>query len=444
MLFCLIRPDLLDLNRSLLLDTLHPDVLNVLFKLGGRKRASLPGRNVRVEELIHLLESTTLGLWEHQEDVDGHANTEGSKDEVGAVLDILKSWGNSVGQDEVESPVGSSGERDGLGTDTKRVNLSRVGPRNGSPRDGEGADEEVRASNDSLGSSVVVSDGPGGGGIAVRGIRRSIATHQTTNEEEPKSHEDGSNQENRAATPTIDEQDSRDGHDNVEDVLDGGSLQVGVLACDTGTLEDEDDVVHGNVHSCELRPGLESHTEEDTLGIRVTEQFTVRAGSKSAIKVDGILNLPELGDDFRVVLITVGAQVGQNLKCLIQATLVGQPARGEGEDRSTSKEDNTGDNLDTPRDTESGVRFNEGATILDKVLDQDTPSNSPLLKRDNTTTNVLGGDLRLVNRNNHGRQTDCHSVDDTTNNQHGSVDGGALDDRSHNPDQRSQHDRALA
>lgn len=375
--------------------------------------------------------------------MNGHGDTETSEDEVGTVLDRLEKWGDSVGESKVESPVRGGGERDGLGTDAEGVDLSGVGPGNGAPGDGEGADEEVGAGDDSVGSRVVVLDGPGGGCVALGLEGGSVGAHETTDEEEPESHEDGAEEENGTTTPAIDEEDGGDGHEDVEDVLDGGGLEVGILAGDSGTLEDEDDVVHGDVHTSQLRPGLEGNSEEDTARVGGLEEFRVRAGSESAVEGDGVLDLLELSLDIGVVLVTVGAEVGKDGEGFLSTALISQPTRGVREDGNTSKENNTRDDLDTPGDTESGVGLNEGATVLDKVLDQDTPGDGPLLEGDNTTTDVLGGNLGLVNGDDHGSQTDSDTVDDTADNKHRSVLGSALDDGSNNPDGRGKHDGAL-
>ena len=59
-----------------------------------------------------------------------------------------------------DAPVGSGGERDGFGTDTHGEDLSGVGPRYGSHRDGETAHEEVRADDNTLRDRVVIVDNP--------------------------------------------------------------------------------------------------------------------------------------------------------------------------------------------------------------------------------------------------------------------------------------------
>lgn len=82
--------------------------------------------------------------------MDGHGHTKGGKDEVGPVLDGLEQWGNSIGERKVKCPIGGGRERDSLGTDTHGVDLGGVGPRDGTPGDGKGADKEVRAGNDSM------------------------------------------------------------------------------------------------------------------------------------------------------------------------------------------------------------------------------------------------------------------------------------------------------
>lgn len=100
--------------------------------------------------------------------------------------------------------------------------------------------------------------------------------------------------------------------------------------------------------------------------------------------------------------------------------------------------------MDTPRDTEGSIGIDKRTPILDEVLDQNAPSNSPLLERDNTTTNILGRNLGLVDRNHHGSKTDSNTVDDTTDDEHADVDRGALDDGTDDPDGCCEHDGTFA
>jgi len=136
-------------------------LLNVVLDAGsGGDLGSLPGLehgDIGVEDLVHLLQGAALGLGEHEEDVDGHGDTEASEDEVGAVLDRLEKWGDSVGESKVEGPVGGSGEGDSLGTNAERVDLSGVGPGDGTRlgKEWEGRRERmVRIENNRNGSMI--------------------------------------------------------------------------------------------------------------------------------------------------------------------------------------------------------------------------------------------------------------------------------------------------
>lgn len=133
--------------------------------------------------------------------------------------------------------------------------------------------------------------------------------HQTTDQEQPESHECRTDQENRATTPAVDKENRRNGHEDVEDILDRGGLEGGVLTFDTSALEDKDDVVHGDVHARELRPGLERHSKEDATDSGLAEKFHVRSGCEGAVKVDGVLNFLVLGLDSRIVLVTISTEV---------------------------------------------------------------------------------------------------------------------------------------
>ena len=59
-----------------------------------------------------------------------------------------------------------------------------------------------------------------------------------------------------------------------------------------------------------------------------------------------------------------------------------KPKMGEGptylgEEHHSDREDNGGDHLETPGDSERSDAFDVGAAELDKVLDEDTPGDGP-------------------------------------------------------------------
>jgi len=80
--------------------------------------------------------------------------------------------------------------------------------------------------------------------------------------------------------------------------------------------------------------------------------------------------------------------VGQHNEGFVPAVLACEPTGGVGEEEEAGEEDDGRDQLDSPWDSEGGsalvrvlgTTINEGGTVLNEVLDQDTPGDSPLLR----------------------------------------------------------------
>ena len=72
--------------------------------------------------------------------------------------------------------------------------------------------------------------------------------------------------------------------------------------------------------------------------------------------------------------------------------------------------------METPWDSKRGDAVDIGAAKLDEVLDEDTPSDGPLLHGDETSPNMRSRDLRLIDRDDSGRKADRDTRDDSTNN----------------------------
>jgi hypothetical protein len=79
--------------------------------------------------------------------------------------------------------------------------------------------------------------------VSISVLPASVGTAQSTDQEQPEGHECKTDEEHGTTTPFVDVDDGRDGQGDVESVLDGGGLEVGFGAGDTGSLEDVDDVV---------------------------------------------------------------------------------------------------------------------------------------------------------------------------------------------------------
>lgn len=201
---------------------------------------SLPSRRTNVRQPSRVLEQTrdllkrlARRLREQEENVDEHGYTEDAKDNVHLPADIDERRRDEVAEGKVEGPVAGRGERNGLASDAVGVQLGRVGPGDGTPGWCVGGDEEVGAGDDGAGGGAGdlgggfrdVVDAVGAGIGAVGGEDAGVG-------EEPGCHQSGADEEGWTTAPAVHEEEGGDGHQYVDDVLDGGGDQVGVL-CQT-------------------------------------------------------------------------------------------------------------------------------------------------------------------------------------------------------------------
>ena len=137
-------------------------VRHLLERLVADVPVDLPGREdvALGEDVLDLLECTPSGLGEAEQDVDERSEVEGTENEVGLVGNGGQAGRDGPSKGEVEEPVGSGGDGDGLSTDAHGEDLSRVRPRDRAHGDGEGADEEVGHDDDGVPHGVVALDDP--------------------------------------------------------------------------------------------------------------------------------------------------------------------------------------------------------------------------------------------------------------------------------------------
>ena len=114
--------------------------------------------------------------------------------------------------------------------------------------------------------------------------------------------------------------------------------------------------------------------------------------------------------------------------------------------------------LQAPGNTEGGYTVDVGATELDEVLEQNTPSekgqerqskstrgsslpcDSPLLQRNYSSSDVMVRNLGLIQGNTRRSQTDGNSGNNSTGNKHSTVLRGTLEDRTDDPNPGRGHD----
>lgn len=147
------------------------------------------------------------------------------------------------------------------------------------------------------------------------------------------------------------------------------------------------------------------------------------------LKSDGFLNLLVLGANPGVVDISVGVKLGKRLEALLRLTMVDQPTRRLGEEHDEDTEDDSGDVLDTQRDTPLP------AVVVGEVVaaesnpgrDESTDTQHELLEGGDTTTDAGVCKLGLVQRDDHDEETNTETSDGTTSVEVVEVHGTSLE-----------------
>jgi hypothetical protein len=146
-------------------------------------------------------------------------------------------------------------------------------------------------------------------------------------------------------------------------------------------------------------------------------------------------------------------KVSQDLESLFPAVLRCEPTRRAREEEKTQEENETGNGLDTPGDSEGGgalggvlrTPIDKGRPILDEVLNEDTPGDGPLLEGNDSAADLLcerklmcvsraihtlctyhRRNLSLIDRNNRRTDTNSPAGNKATNAQESDAVGRGL------------------
>lgn len=359
-------------------DSLSLDSLDVLGEVS-RAGAGLPGRDTRLEDLVNLLQRLTRSLGERKENVNGHHDSEDAKDDVGLPLNVVESGGDEVAERKVESPVAGSRDRVALSTQTVTEEFGNVDPRDWTPCWRERSNKQVRAGDHSLGGGTL--NPPADDGVARVTPVVTVRGHETGDGEKPDGHQGGTNEQSRATAPSVDVKKGRDGHDDVDDVLDTVRDKSNV-AGDTCHLENVGEVIHHYVHSCQLGPDLREHGDVSPPCVAVLEEVKVARALAGAL-FDVLNDVAVLDLDERGAGVAVSVDLTENLESLFVAALGDEPTRRLGHHGNESHKDDGRDHLDTPgsseRSSSSAVLLSidpvsdEAASVANEEEDADTP-----------------------------------------------------------------------
>lgn len=204
-----------------------------------------------LHHLVDLLEGETLGLGDEEVRVDEGTGAEGTPDEEHGGLHValvgVDHVGGDDGDDGVPEPVRGSGESDTTGSDGQREDLANDDPRTGSPGGGEEEDEDGDEGDLGVDGADVVSQHL----LAfwVRGVEVSLVEtdgHAHTSDDElADKHTEGTNDQDCAATESLDSPEGERSREDVDDGKDHGHKER--VLDGTGGLEEGGRVVEDEV-----------------------------------------------------------------------------------------------------------------------------------------------------------------------------------------------------
>lgn len=427
---------------------------------GGLPLGRLAGSGL-LHHLINLLERQTLGLGNKEIGVDGGTGAKRTPEEKNLGLEVTVGLTDQVGGDDgndgVPEPVGGSGQTNTTGADGEREDLANNDPSSRAPGGGEPEDEDSDESNLGVDGANVV----GGGGIGLVGSRGGVSLVETgsdTNdgdEELADQHTGTTSDEDGTATEALDSPEGQRSGADVDDGEDHGG-QENVLD-GTSRLEEGGGEVENEVDTSPLLHHLERGTENSAAEVRLgLPQRTLEAVGPAAEPGGGgdegplVLLVGDNLSDFRLdVLGALGlaTEASNGLDSLLDLTLLDVVTGGLGKEEKAATENQGPGELDSDRDAVgTGVAAALGS-VNDNRSQHDTDGDAELVTRNESTTDLARGNLRHVENDNGGDETDTDTSNETTGNdgaESGRVVGNHLDNNTDSVDDASGNDSPLA
>ena len=388
--------------------------------LGGGAGSSL------LHHLVDLLEGETLGLRDEEVGVDEGASAETTPDEEDGGLEVALVGADHVGGDDsddgVPEPVRGGGEGNTTGTDGEREDLADDDPGAGTPGAGEEEDEDGDEGNLGVDGRDV------GGTSLTSGVEESVVEadgHTNDGDEElADQHAESTPNEERTTTPLLNGVEGDGSGADVDEGEDQGD-QEGV-ADGASRRQEGGGVVEDEVDTSPLLHHLERSTEDSLAKVGVGLE------DRAAEAVGPALEPATSRDDGTLVLL-VGNDLSKlslnELRVLGLATKLGERGLGLGDGLAldvvsgrlgkacnTTTEDETPGELDADGDTVLAAVGAVLDSVVDASSDQETKSDGELVTGDESTTNLLRADLRHVQNDNGGLETDTDTGNETTSN----------------------------
>jgi hypothetical protein len=404
---------------------------------------------------VDLLEGKTLGLGNQEPRVDEGASTETGPDEEDGRSEVALVGVDHVGGDDsddgVPQPVGGGGEGNTTRSDGKREDLTDQNPGTRAPGGSEEEDEDGNEgdlgvdSRDVVGAGKIVTSSGVGDGVGV------VETNGNTDNSDNKladQHAEGTPDEERTTTELLNSVEGDGGRADVDEGEDQRD-QEGV-ADGTGGLEERSRVVEDEVDTSPLLHHLQRGTKDGLaqVGALLPERTLEAVGparNPASGGDHGTLVLL-VGDDLgklslNVVRVTgLATESGQGVAGSLNVTTLDEVARRIGEEEETTTEDDTEDELDTDGDTVRASVVDVLGAVVDASSQQETDGDAELVAGNEGTSDLARADLRHVQNDNGGLETDTETGNETTSNNQTKTVGGDLENNTDDVDEATNDD----
>ena len=356
--------------------TVDAGLAHLLKADGGNETGRTPGGVDLAVEFVDLFERETLGLVDHEPDEGATDEAEATPDEedldaqVGVALTgTANEVRGGVGDGPVEEPVGRRGHGERLGPDLEGEELAGDDPGDGAPGTGEEEDVEADEGDDDLVGDL------GLGGDADDG-----------DDELTDAHADGAEEQQRPATPLLDEVQAGEGGEDVDDAGDHGGGE-GVL--DARVLKKFGAVIEDEVDPGQLLEGLEAAAGGQALAEVAPEAIEVGGLAQTQLVLMVGLDLGQLLDEGGMADVET-AQARHGSGGLLGLAPLDQISGRLGQDDHADDEDDGPGELDGDGDPVGASVVPVLGGVVDDGGQQQTDGDGQLIGTDDGATDPLG------------------------------------------------------
>ncbi|KFZ08750.1 hypothetical protein V501_05831 [Pseudogymnoascus sp. VKM F-4519 (FW-2642)] len=417
--------------------------------LGGEGGVGHPfvggARGGLLEHLVDLLEGEALGLGDEEVGEGEGDAAEGAPHEehLGAEVGLSRLLADEVGGDDCDDlgevfpePVGGGGETDTARADGQGEDLADDDPGAGAPGEGEEGDVDADEGDHGLDGGLVVLS---------RGAGRDA---DDADDKLCDDHAHGAEDEDAATAEALHDPEGGRGAEDVDEGGDEGD-EEGIFNRAEGGEEDGSKV-EDEVDTSELLHHLEDYAEDRAADVGGALGDGAVEAVGPAAKVGG------LRDDLHLVLV-VGDDLGKFVLDVVglnwlatngRESLGGvfEPALLDVETGRLGQEEETGREDDGPQELHgNGDAVGSGVVAVlcgvdDTVGEEDTNGDAELVAGHEGTADLLGGDLRHVQDDDGGDESDTGTGDQATHDHDGEGGGSSLQDAADGEDGTSEDD----